>query len=286
MSRYIIYTTAFVLTSTIHLFAQIGAADPVTGNAVINFWGKVVDQDNLPIVDAVITLQMDYGLAESGMKNQSLKAKSDENGKFKLINLEGHGLEILSVEKAGYILSDKMARSYRYSWSGDIFHPNEISPVIFRMWKQHGCEPLTHFSCDHKIFCDGRTNAFSLLNGQPQEAGELHIVCSRTPLEPEHPGNHPFDYTFQIDIVGGGIQPTSDEFTYFAPKSGYKPNWILAQKAGDQNWHGKVKQEFYIKTVEGHYGRLTVDWYAWQTNPTHFDWNCSINPTGSRNLER
>jgi len=29
-----------------------------------------------------------------------------------------------------------------------------------------------------------------------------------------------------------------------------------------------------------------VDWYAAQNAPNHFEWDCSINPSGSRNLER
>jgi hypothetical protein len=75
-------------------------------------------------------------------------------------------------------------------------------------------------------------------------------------------------------------------WAYVAPESRYSPTLNIGQKADATNWVGKVKQEFYIKTAEGHYGRLSVDWYTPQTTPTHFEWDCSINPSGSRNLER
>jgi hypothetical protein len=94
------------------------------------------------------------------------------------------------------------------------------------------------------------------------------------------------DPFYIIKVLGGGILGTDDEFTYWAPESGYESSLTISQKAGDPNWHSRVNHEFYIKTSEGHYGRLTVDWYGSQQNPTHLDWNCSINPSGSRNLER
>ena len=100
------------------------------------------------------------------------------------------------------------------------------------------------------------------------------------------PRVHPFDYSFEIAVLGGGIQQARDEFTYWSPETGYQPTVTISQRAGDTNWYGRVTEEFYIKTADGQYGRLSVDWYASQQSPTHLDWNCSINPSKSRNLER
>jgi hypothetical protein len=60
---------------------------------------------------------------------------------------------------------------------------------------------------------------------------------------------------------------------YLAPENGYSPSFTVAQKVDDPKWRVGVTQEFYIKTADGHYGRLFVDWYAWQTPPVHMEWN-------------
>jgi hypothetical protein len=155
------------------------------------------------------------------------------------------------------------------------------------MWKKTGPERLIQpRTWNGNVSCDGRTNRFDLFSGRPNAEGNLEILCVRDPLESPPPGNGPFDYKFEVSVVGGVIQPTSDEFTYLAPEGGYAPIFTESKKAGDPGWRGRLTQEFYIRTDEGHYGRLSVDWYSWQNSPTHLDWNCSINPSGSRNLER
>jgi len=271
--------------------SQIGVADPVTGNATINFWGRVVDQDGNPLMGAKVNLTLNYGWikspTEGGMKEDKMSLETDENGNFALSNTQGHGIEVKAIDKAGYKLSEKVTRSYAYSWSADIFHPDPNKPVVFKMWKQRGAEQLVQpRSWNGQVACDGTTNRFDLLQGKRNAGGDLEIACFRNPLKLPPASNAPYDYGLQIAIIGGGIQTTEDEFTYLAPESGYSSSLTFGQKADDPKWVGKVKQEFYIKTADGHFGRLAIDWYAWQQFSTHLDWNCSINPSGSRNLER
>ncbi len=190
---------------------QIGVADPVTGNATINFWGQVLDHEGNPIAGAQVNLTVDYGWTrsptEGGMAQKTIALKTDEGGNFAVTNEQGHGFDVKSIEKEGYRLSNKVSRSYSYSWSANIFHPNQNSPVIFKMWKTNGAEPLIQpHEWNGNVSCDGATNRFDLINGHRGTSGGLQIVCSRTPLEPKHPGRHPFDYSFQIAIIGGGIQ--------------------------------------------------------------------------------
>jgi hypothetical protein len=254
-------------------------------NIPIAFYGKVIDQNGSPVVGAKVDLEVGidhYELNTSEEKNYALE--SDQNGNFTLTNAFGAGFDI-SIGKTGYELSQKTLRSYVYT-VGNIFHPDPNNPVVFKMWKIAGKEPLVSSAWHGKVACDGTTNRYDLISGHPDTSGALEIICSRTPLTVPPPGSAHFDYKFQIRVHDGSIQPTEDEFTYLAPENGYSPSLTVAQKADDPKWRASVTQEFYIKTADGHYGRLFVDWYAWQTPPVHLEWDCSINPSGSHNLER
>ncbi len=175
---------------------------------------------------------------------------------------------------------------YPYAWSANLFRPDPNNPVVFKMWHEKGRERLVGSSWNGRVSCDGTTNRFDMLTGHKSPEGTLEITCIRNPLTSPPPGTTPFDYKLQVTVGGGGIQPTSDEFTYFAPDAGYVPIFIESKKAGELGWRGRITQEFYFRTEAGQYGRLTINWFPWQDSPTHLDWNCSINPSGSRNLER
>lgn len=255
-------------------------------NIPITFYGKVIDQNGSPVVGAKVDFEVGidhYELNTSEEKNYTVE--SDQNGNFTLTNAFGAGFD-LSIGKTGYELSQKALRSYVYT-VGNIFHPDSNNPVVFKMWKKQGKEKLTHSAWRGKVACDETTNQFDLITGHPSANGGLEIACSRIPLTLPPASSKPFDYKFQIAILGGGIQQTEDEFTYLAPESGYLPNLTFEQKAGDPKWNGRLPQEFYIKTVDGHYGTLFIEWGdGFRQSPLPLKWDCSINPSGSRNLER
>jgi hypothetical protein len=259
------------------------------GNVPISFYGKVVDQSNQPVAD----VKVEMGILSGYLKSpQEFKQKvtnaallTDADGRFALENASGSSIQLNAITKDGYKLSPKQAKA-AYLYYPPEFHPDVNNPVVFQMWKMQGAESLLNSSWHGKVHCDGTLLAFDLRSGKPTNDGDLQIVCIRTPLSSPPPGNAHFDYKFQITLISGGIQPTGDEFTYLAPETGYSPSFTVEQKADDPKWWGRVTKEFYIKTSDGHYGRLFVDWYAAQNSPNHIEWDCSINPSGSRNLER
>jgi hypothetical protein len=286
MKRLAFASIAFVFAFP--LIAQ--TIDPrTTGNVPITFYGKVIDQSNQPVVGAKVDGYVVTGYLktprEIGQKVDFISLVSDSEGKFALESTNGMSIQISSIDKEGFKLSPKQVKT-SYLYNPSVFHPDINNPVIFKMWKKQGAEPLLESAWHGRMACNGTTNYFDLIRGSKNAEGNLVIVCMRTPFQLPPHSNASFDYKLWITIVGGGIQPTDDEFTYLAPENGYLPSFTLEEKAADPKWTGKTKQELYIKTSEGHYGRLTVDWYNWQTSPTHFEWNSSINPSGSRNLER
>jgi hypothetical protein len=220
-----------------------------------------------------------------GDESTSTTLQSDQDGKFELSGVTGYCVNITTIEKEGYQLSPKTERCYVFGFVPH-YKPDPANPVVFKMWKLAGKEPLVGSAWHGKVACDGTTNRFDLYTGKPNADGNLEIMCKRVSVASAPHGHGEFDLTFEVAVLGGGIQPTDDEFTYRPLETGYAPTFTVDQKADAPKWRPDVNQEFYIKTPDGRYGRLHVDWDAWQTPPTHLEWDCSINPSGSRNLER
>ena len=277
----------FLMALIVCLFAVSGIAQLRTPeNVPVSFYGEVVDQEGRPVVGADVTFDLITShMAEDSTETTPMTLHTDQDGTFALTGVTAYGIDRISVRKAGYYLSLKASRGFVFGHKVE-YKPNPNDPVIFKMWKQRGKEPLVGSSWHGKVAGDGTTNRFDMLHGRRSSDGGLEIVCTRTPSVPQPPGNGHFDYKFEIAVVGGSIQPTGDEFTYLAPESDYAPSFTVEQKADAPKWRPDVTQEFYIKTADGHYGRLFVEWYAWQTPTGHCKWDCSINPSGSRNLER
>jgi hypothetical protein len=283
-----LYPKTIILTLIACLTAVVSNAqlrNPV--NILLNFYGKVVDQEGKPVVGAKVNLEAQANYFDENRSEQKpFTFQTDKNGDFNLIGAYGAIVTVSSIEKDGFELSKKVDRHYSYTLPAD-FHPDPQNPVIFKMWKQRGKEPLVGSAWHGKVACDGTPVDFDLYHGWRNTEGSLQITCTRTPLNFEMTSRQPFDYKVEIAVSGGGIQPTGDEFTYLAPEGGYSPSVTIERKAGDPKWGGGLRQEFYIKTAKGEYGRLSVEWDSGhRPSPTPFKWDCSINPSGSRNLER
>jgi hypothetical protein len=255
-------------------------------NVPIAFYGKVVDQNKLPVTGAAVKLKVVTShFATATTEEKEYPLETDANGSFTLTGALGASLFITSIQKPGYELSKKAQLGFVYALTGS-YHPDPANPVVIRMWRIAGKEPLVGSAWHGKVACDGTTNRFDLYTGKPSADGNFEIMCKRVPVASAPHGHGEFNLTFEVAVLGGGIQPTEDEFTYRSPETGYRPTFTLDQKADAPKWRPNVNQEFYIKTSDGRFGRLHVDWEAWQTPPTHFEWDCSINPAGSGNLER
>ena len=140
----------FVLSGMLpfSLLAQNPNADPVTGNAPIAFYGRVVDHVGKPIAGVEVIIDIRGATPDAAtrikMGQEKSTLHSDANGDFMLTGASGYSIKIESIRKDGYKLSDKFTREYTYSWSGDIFHPDPTNPVVFKMWKKRGAEKLVH----------------------------------------------------------------------------------------------------------------------------------------------
>lgn len=258
-------------------------------NVPINFYGKVIDQQGQPVVGAKVSFDLlTSHIRQIRTSEKPMTLETGADGRFSLTGVTGYAIDQISIAKEGYELSQKAPRGFTFGLLPD-YTPDTTNPVVFKMWKQTGKETLTHSSWRGKAVCDGTTNCFDLLSGHSQADGNLKIACFRIPVNLPPANTKPYTYKFQISLNGGGIQPTDDDFTFLAPEQDYLQSLTYGQSADDPKWDRRtpIPKEYYIKTADGHYGHLSVDWdVAFWKAPMILKWNCSINPSGSRNLER
>jgi hypothetical protein len=258
-------------------------------NILLNFYGRVFDQEGRPVVGATVKLeaQADY-FEENRSEQKQFTLQTDQNGDFKLIGGYGAIVTILSIEKDGFELSKKTERHYSYTVPAD-FHPDANNPVVFKMWKQAGKETLVEKSKIYKIVPNGQPFTIDLLKHEEKPGisppGDIVVRINR-PGELA-PGRK-FDWSYSIEAIDGGIIRTNSDFLYHAPEIGYEPKYEFSAPATNAHWFGWTRDQFYIKSRGGQvYGSLEVE-----VNSDHnggyasFRIDSTLNPSGSHNLER
>ncbi len=120
--------------------------------SLIEFWGKVVDQNDAPIEGVRIKSSIvshKIALPGTALRKPYYYGTTDSGGSFHIKTDHGRIFTIESMEKEGYVLSpDLRGRSdnlYIYNYDNakaDRFRPDSSKPVIFKLWKMTGAEPM------------------------------------------------------------------------------------------------------------------------------------------------
>jgi hypothetical protein len=293
-----IVTLFYILCGLIPLSSnsQIGIADPITGNASINFYGRVVDQDNKPIVGAKVYISTLVGYqspsSDLGMREDKSNLESDTNGDFSLIASTGHSVRIDSIDKDGYELSHTINKLYAYSWSGSIHHPDPQKPCLFVLWdKDHKPQWIT----DDKDFLfapDGRPYAVDLTKLKITQAtnseGDFQFLLHRA--KDARKGER-FDWDILVKAENGNLLRETDEDFFnmlMAPNDAYTNTYSESHSASDRLARDWGVRQFYIKMLNGRsYGKLALSWDAVaaangpKTNEAGIRIQYTINPSGS-----
>lgn len=261
-------------------------------NVPIQLWGKVVDQDSLPL--GGVNVKYDYtiehgnlsGVAWSDQEVRTGEAVTDKDGLFSVQGLKGHELTIVGLEKAEYQFRSKgdMTFDFYGSTASGKFVPDRQRPIVLTMAHKDQMEPLIHVKGSLRVHGEGTPERWNLWQGEPDPNGELSVTLRREPAVLERPGQAA-TWSADLQIIGGGIvEAPWDEDVRRAPESGYVP--IVAYPKVEQK-QGVPHRSFYVKTADGRFGRLQVQLDAYSQGETA---RCSIsgdmNPRpGSRNLE-
>jgi len=261
-------------------------------NVPINFWGKVIDQDNRPVSE--VRVQYDFtiehgnlsGVAWSDQEVRTGETVSDKEGLFSVLGLKGHDLSILAIKHSDYQFRGKGAVSFDFfgSTASGKFVPNAHRPIVFTVVRRDQLEPLIHVKGSLRVQGEGVPERWSLWEGEPDPNGELAVTLRREPSVLQRPGQ---DATWSADlaIVGGGIITAPwDEDVRRAPELGYLSS--IAYPQAEQK-RGVPYRSFYVKTADGKFGRIQVELNPYSEGATV---RCAItgdmNPRpGSRNLE-
>jgi hypothetical protein len=240
----------------------------------IEFYGKVIDDRNLPVEDADINFQW-TDLSKEG--TSEYKTSSDSQGLFKLFGVKGKNLGV-QVRKGGYkhyYIGTQFSFEYAAYFEKTFHVPDPDNPVIFRLRKNKEAEPLVKREVRLHVSI-GKPATFALNPTDPNAAKIVIDLQTNAQLRDKQ-------WSARISVPSGGLKSTLEEFPYEAPESGYEPSvmseYDTPKPVGvDGGYQGGV---FYVKAPKG-YGRVEIKMMPGNNfaRITSF-WN----PSGSRNLE-
>jgi hypothetical protein len=263
-------------------------------NVKINFYGKAIDQYNQPVSSAKVTIRVSsyeesafiqWSKGGRASNSEAIELKTDANGLFGVHNLKGRVLYIDKIEKDGYIkaqIGKKSSFGYTKNY-GEVHIPDNNMPVVYKMWKKEGAEPLIKNKLKIKMSTDNKEYYINLVKGksspEPMEQADLTIR-----MHAEQVNRRIGEWGYTITAVNGGVYETDDAFLYRAPDSGYKnvlvvsineinPQWPSIKKIFLKSRNGRIYAALDIRLIASHDGKGIV----------HI--NSIINPNSSKNLE-
>ena len=246
----------------------------------INFYGKVVDESNAPIMKAKIKfLWTDLSLGGTSVQ----ETESDQAGLFALEGERGKHLQVF-VSKDGYYTSLQQNQvSFEYASPHEkSFHvPNASVPVLFRLQRKGPGEVLMRRECKVPVPKDGSSIRVDFATGKVSAWGQLEIR-SRKGEKDRTSGRN--DWDVRISIVQGGLVESAEEFPFLAPEGGYANAFEVSYSASNaETWKPTVEKQFYFWLEDAkQFGRMKVFTSALNSMYYIDSW---INPTGSRSLE-
>lgn len=255
----------------------------------IVLYARVIDQFGSPVVGAAVTgsIQINNGTRVGG---DTVSLATDGNGFFTISGYKGKALGI-NVSKAGYILaSTNTYFIYSLLWPASRrFTPDQGNPMVIKMWKLQGAEPLVNINQDYKLHYTGAPINFDLVAGKVVPVGgDVKITVNRPAGNvSEH---NPQDWGFSIDVMDGGlIEASSKEsaITFAAPEDGYQQNDVLSASS-NHTGIGVIQQDFFIQSRNGQvHSKLQIVFSINETPDGIMDIMFSgvANASGSRNWE-
>ena len=242
-------------------------------------YGKVIDQDGQPVVDAKVRGWLGFETAD----DKEHDTKTDAQGRFHFLGLHGQSLGIFP-EKDGYEFNISMNFAVNRPSN---YLPDPNNPLIVHMWKLRGGEPISHDLITSDVPWDGIWKRFSLYPSGANlrdKNGELMVKVQRG-IAFTNNGIQEFNWTVTLEITNGGLLAFNDPYPYNAPTEGYQTSVTLDGPTNFVDWGNGLRQGYYFKSKGGQlYGRMIIHMCA-VSNFASFDADVYANPAGSRNLE-
>lgn len=248
------------------------------------FYGKVVDQDGVPVQGATA----DFQWASPKGNEQNASSVSDSLGLFSLEKGNGYKL-LITVSKTGYYTpnGEKLTTIAYGDESGrETFKANPINPIVFHLQKRGvGVDLITSqygISPDFPIHIprDGAPIKIDFMQRKAGDSGQMIVTENKPEFKDWKQAT---SWSFKMEIPDGGFIEENDEFPFEAPETGYQSAVEYNFQQSQPDWTINLKKDFYIKFGNPPlYGRLHIETGISYGGATL---TYAINPTGSRNLE-
>lgn len=221
-------------------------------NQAINFYGRILDQDDQPIPDVDIAATINYfspliPLPAFG----TVRLRTDDQGAFTLRNEKGVSLT-LEANKDGYRFN-RLSLDYLSGRASQLPGATPDNPYTLRGFSLAAVLSHDVVTLDKLYFLplDGSYVTIDLLSGaikKGKQDGDLWVSAYR---EPGAQRQGKFDWRLIVESSGGGLLETTDRLRYLAPSHGYQPVWTLAHDKTDPAWHLIEQKQFYAVSRDG-----------------------------------
>jgi hypothetical protein len=246
----------------------------------IAFYGKVVDENGVPVEGTAIRFQV-TDLSATGVSEYH--TMSDSAGLFTLTGVTGKHLGVF-LSREGYYTPKTNRTAFEYAAGGGqygIFAPDPKNPIIFQLRKKGVIPKLIrgYLRIDRRK--DGGPIELNLITGKVVPEGEGHIRVENWSGDLQ--GGR-YDWRCRLSIPEGGLVEATAEFSFEAPLEGYRPfDEIEITVDGSGQWKSQVERKYWLKLRDGNYALLRF--IAYGRSGWAFIADYYLNPTGSRNLE-
>lgn len=251
-------------------------------NVPIDFWGKVVDQEGIPLEGVKITYRIQQPRVPWDTNSIVKTISTDSNGVFHVKN-KGSTFGIEDFEKDGYRSTKGQDTSFTYSDNSEQYVPDKNSPKIYTLVREETIQTLISVSRQLLLDWDGKPLYYDLRTGKFGQRGELKITAKRGAVEGSGQQAR-YDWSFEIEVPGGGIVETTRERAFLAPVEGYQTSWRFGFLSSDPEWALRRQGDifFFLKLPNGNYGKLQLDLNSEPGSRLSGRINSFLNPAGGR----
>ncbi|HEV2210255.1 MAG TPA: hypothetical protein VG167_15870 [Verrucomicrobiae bacterium] len=226
---------------------RIGEVLSAYNDVPIDFYGKLEDQFGDPVSGAEVKGSI---RVISGVRRGTdwLTTASDADGLFQF---HGKGQDISTLpSKKGYALAS-LNGGGNYSMLApkeDRVHPDPNNPIVIKMWRLQGAEPLLVIEQHYKLPYTSEPIYFDLLVGKVVPGGgDVKLTVNRSPGVIS--GRNRLAWSVQIEAVGGGVMDSAglERIIYEAPDTGYQPSMTFIFSTNVPNkWSGGFDQGLFL----------------------------------------
>ncbi len=262
--------------------AQIRAALEAQ-NKPVELWGKVVDQDGVPLSGVTVETEINRFVWPPEQHPNGVSSKqeitTDADGRFHVSDNSATGIHVM-LQKAGY------EQESRNGYGSNGQNGSQENPAVLKMWSTNTHEQLITGEKKFQIVPDGRPYFINLTDDTISETGEgdlkVWIQYTNQPVRGQFS-----DWSAEIDVINGGLQASDSYSMFSAPSDGYVPSFVWKNqiKGGQRGSIGE--RRFYLKLKNGQeYGRMIIELHAPFNDqiPGLINLSYAINPSGSHIL--